>query len=112
MTSPTGEVVFDYSSYNGRYVIGFGVLEFETKWSSASDTRIHVSNDPPSINGVGLACGCRSISQVECAASLDYTVSLSETIPRPNRRTAQHGGLLRRHSSARNQECQASRRQR
>ena len=73
MTSPTGEVVFDYSSYNGRYVIGFGVLEFETKWSSASDTRIHVYNDPPSINGVGLACGCRSISQVESAASLDYT---------------------------------------
>ena len=73
MTSPTGEVVFDYSSYNGRYVIGSGVLEFETKWSSASDTRIHVYNDPPSINGVALASGCTSISQVESAASLDYT---------------------------------------
>ncbi len=47
MTSPTGEVVFDYSSHNGRYMIGSGVLEFETKWSSASDTSIHVYNDPP-----------------------------------------------------------------
>ena len=73
MTSPTGEVVFDYSSYNGRYIISSGVLEFETKWSSASDTRIHVYNDPPSINGVALAFGCRSISQVASAASLDYT---------------------------------------
>ena len=79
MTSPTGEVVFDYGSYNGRYVIGSGVLEFETKWSSGSDTRIRVYNDPPSINGVALACGCRSISQVESAASLDYT-SRSRTL--------------------------------
>ena len=72
-TSPIGDVVFDYSSYNGRYVIGSGVLEFEKKWSSASDTRIHVYNDPPSVNGVALTCGCRSISQVQSAASLDYT---------------------------------------
>ena len=27
MTSPTGEVAFDYSSHNGRYVIGSGMLE-------------------------------------------------------------------------------------
>ena len=68
MTSPTGEVVFDYSNFNGRYVLGSGVLEFETKWSSASATRIHVYNDPPSINGVALAHGCTSISQVERAS--------------------------------------------
>ena len=73
MTSTTGEVAFDYTSYNGRYAIGEGVLEFETKWSSASDIRIHVYNDPPSINGVALASGCMSISQVKRAASLDYT---------------------------------------
>ena len=73
MTSPTGEVVFDYSNFNGRYVVGSGVLEFETKWSSASATSIHVYNDPPSINGVALARGCTSISQVESAALLNYT---------------------------------------
>ena len=73
MTSPTGEVVFDYSSYNGRYVIGAGVLEFETQWSKASDTSIYVLNDRPSINGVALARGCDSISQVENAESLDYS---------------------------------------
>ena len=73
MTSPTGEVAFDYSSHNGRYMIGSGVLEFETKWSSASNTSMHVYNDPPSINGVALARGCESISQVESAVLLDYT---------------------------------------
>ncbi|MCY3820764.1 MAG: TIR domain-containing protein [Gammaproteobacteria bacterium] len=73
MTSPTGEVVFDYSSYNGRYAIGSGVLEFESKWTKASDTSIHVYNDPPSINGIALASGCDSISQVKNASSLDYS---------------------------------------
>ena len=73
MTSVTGDVVFDYSSNNGCYVIGSGELEFETKWSKASDTSIHVYNDPPSINGVALARGCDSISQVLNAELLDYT---------------------------------------
>ena len=73
MTSPTGEVVFDYSSHDGRYVIGSGILHFETMWTKASDTSIHVYNDPRSINGVALARGCELISQVEDAASLDYT---------------------------------------
>ncbi len=73
MTSPTGEVSFDYSGHNGRYVIGSGMLEFETMWTKASDTRIRVYNDPSSINGVALAHGCTSISEVSDAKSLDYT---------------------------------------
>ena len=72
-TAPTGEVVFDYSSFNGSYVIGSGMLEFETKWAKASDTRIHASNEPPSVNGIALARGCTSIAQVKNAKSLDYT---------------------------------------
>ena len=73
MTSPSGDVIFDYSSHNGRYVIGSGELEFETMWTRGSDADIHVYNDPPSINGVALAQGCGSISQVLNARSLDYT---------------------------------------
>ena len=46
MTSLTGEALFDYSSYNGRYVIGRGTLEFETRWSKASNVSIHAVNDP------------------------------------------------------------------
>ena len=74
MTSLVGEVVFDYNNHNGRYVIGSDNLEFETKWSKASDVRIYALNDPPSIYGIAL--GPREwtdISQVVDAASLDYT---------------------------------------
>ena len=81
MTSPTGEAAFDYSSHNGRYVIGRGRLEFETNWTKASDTSIHLYNDPPSIRGVALARSCRSIEEVTSAAELDYT-SRARTIPR------------------------------
>ena len=73
MTSLIGEAVFDYSNYNGRYIIGVNLLEFETAWSKASNTRIHVYNDPQSINGVALAKGCASISGVLDAEVLDYT---------------------------------------
>ena len=73
MTSPMGEVVFDYSSYNGRYVIGSGHLKFETKWTKAGKTSIHVYNDPPTINGVALARGITSIPQVLNATALDFT---------------------------------------
>ena len=82
MTSLTGEVVFDYSNHNGHFVIGRGHLSFETMWSKASDTSIHVLNDPPSINGVALAKGCNSIAEVSEAAELDFS-SRSRT-PRRN----------------------------
>ena len=74
MTSLVGEAVFDYSSHNGLYVIGRGTLEFETKWSKASNVSIHVLNDPPSINGLALAPReWTSIRQIVNAESLDYT---------------------------------------
>ena len=80
MTSPTGEAVSDYSNHDGRYVIGGGTLQFETKWSKASDERIYLLNDPPSINGVALARNCASIHQVTNAEALDYT-SRTRSIP-------------------------------
>lgn len=74
MTSLIGEAVFDYSTHNGRYVIGRGNLEFETKWSKASNVSIHVYNDPSSINGVALAPReWMSFEQIVNAESLDYT---------------------------------------
>lgn len=74
MTSLVGEAVFDYSNHDGRYVIGSGVLEFETKWSKASNVSIHLVSDPPSINGIALGPSeWTSIQQVVNAKSLDYT---------------------------------------
>ena len=73
MTSPVGEAKFDSSSYNGRYVIGSGVAKFETKWSKASDSSIHVYNDPASIHGVAIDRNASAIHEVTRASTLDYT---------------------------------------
>ena len=73
MTSPVGQAKFDYSSYSGRHIIGSGVAEFETKWSKASDTSIHVVNDPASIHGVAIDCNASTIHEVTKAGTLDYT---------------------------------------
>ena len=73
MTSLAGEAVFDYGSHNGRYIIGYGNLEFETKWNKSSNVNIHIDNDPASIYGIALARECTSIGQILNAESLDYT---------------------------------------
>ena len=73
-TAYAGEVAFDYSAFNGRYIIGRGKLEFETDWTKASNTVIHVYNDPPSIYGVAVCPrDVMWIGNVTNAESLDYT---------------------------------------
>ena len=67
----SGRATFDYSNNNGLYTIGDGDLSFETKWSKASDTSIHLYNDPPSIESVAIAIGATSIESVTDAASYD-----------------------------------------
>jgi len=69
----SGEVTFDYSAYNGRYVIGKGETAFETAWSKASDTRIHLVNDPPSIHGIAIARGATEFQQINDASACDFT---------------------------------------
>ena len=72
LTSLTGEAAwFDYD-HGERFVIGRGDLQFETMWSKANATSIHVYNDAPSIEGVALASGYTSIGQIIDARFLDY----------------------------------------
>ena len=73
MTSTVGEVVFDYSNYNGHYVIGSRMAEFETQWSKASNRSIQVYDHPASIHGVALDTKASAIHDVTEAATLDYT---------------------------------------
>ena len=73
MISPIGEVVFNYSNFNGRYVIGSGTVEFETMWTKGSNKSIYVYNDSDSINGVAVARRFNSIYEITDAAKLDYT---------------------------------------
>lgn len=85
-----GEVTFDYSAHNGRFLIGAGPTEFETKWSKASDHSIHIYNDPPSIHGLAIAKGVTTFGQIEDAAAYDFT---SRT------RTPQQGEIVILHNA-------------
>lgn len=75
----SGEVTFDYGAYNGSYVIGSGTSSFETAWSKASDSAIHLYNDPSGIHGIALARGAAAIDQIEDASAYDFT-SRSRTV--------------------------------
>ncbi len=74
-----GRVSFDYSNNNGRFIIGENELKFETAWSKASGDSIHVYNDPPSIESLGLAIGITSISQISDASV--YTMNSRTRTP-------------------------------
>ncbi|MCY4302669.1 MAG: hypothetical protein OXC68_13160 [Aestuariivita sp.] len=73
MDSRTGEIVFNYSNHNGRYMIGRGQWKFETEWSKASNTFIHIYNNPPSIRGMAIAREATLFSQVIDEKGLDFT---------------------------------------
>jgi hypothetical protein len=51
----TGEARFNYSNYDGRFRIGEGPCEFETRWSKASKTAIYCYIDGTNVRGVALA---------------------------------------------------------
>ena len=71
--SVNGFVSFDYSNHNGRYCIGQGVYEFETRWSKASDISIYCYNDAPSIRGIAVAPIGMSVKDINDAGIRDYT---------------------------------------
>ena len=66
-----GKVTFDYSNNDGKYSIGSGAYMFETRWSKASDRRIYILNDPPSIRTVALVKDKQAISSIDDARVYD-----------------------------------------
>jgi hypothetical protein len=69
----SGSVEFNYSNNNGCYTIGREELLFETAWSKANDTSIHIYNDPPSIDSLAIAIGIAKISDVRGINGLDFS---------------------------------------
>lgn len=67
----TGEVTFDYSNNNGKYIFGAGDMAFETAWSRASNKSIHAYTDPPSIRSVALAISVKEIIEITDASCFD-----------------------------------------
>jgi hypothetical protein len=74
-----GTVTFDYSNNNGRYALGQGELMFETAWSKAGKTSIHIYNDPESIHTVALAKGVGDINEIIDSRGYD-TSSRARTV--------------------------------
>ena len=74
-SSFSGKVEFDYDNNNGRYMIGEGSMQFELYFSSASNGAIHIYNTPSNIEGIALAYGASSFSDITDASVLDYTSS-------------------------------------
>jgi hypothetical protein len=70
-----GEIEFDYTSHDGRALIGQGQTAFETSWSNGGSSAIHVYNDPRGIRGVAIAPDASSPTDVTMAsvAGLDFT---------------------------------------
>ncbi|GEM_PF-2069846 len=69
----SGEASFDYSSYNGRFRIGSGQFEFETRWTKASDKSIYCYTDSPSVRAVALTPNGATIENTRDASHLDFT---------------------------------------
>lgn len=69
----SGDVVFDYSSHDGRFEFGHGDLSFESKWSRSSKQSICCYNDPPSIRGVAEAPVKIDFTALGDVSTLDFT---------------------------------------
>lgn len=72
---PLGEATFNYTSHDGRFIIGADTWKFETRWSSAGPGVAHLYNDPIGIEGIAIGEGVARISQVtpDVVAAADFT---------------------------------------
>ena len=69
----TGRPRFNYSSNNGKYWIGSGDMEFELKFSKASNTSIHMASDSKGIESIALATSISEINQIKSIDVFDFT---------------------------------------
>jgi len=68
-----GEANFNYSSYNGRFRIGDGHFEFETRWTKASNTSIHCYTDSTNVRGIALVPKGAILKFIPPVEKLDFT---------------------------------------
>lgn len=67
----SGIATFDYSNNNGKFAIGQGELMFETQWSKASNTSIHIYTNPPTIRTVAIVKDTENIYEIRDARNYD-----------------------------------------
>jgi pyrimidine deaminase RibD-like protein len=67
-----GAASFDFTHNDGNYTLEHGDLLFETTWSNASNSSIHVYKNG-NLRGVGIARGASSFADVRDASVYDMT---------------------------------------
>lgn len=66
-------ITFCHEDYDGRFLIGQDEWQFEIATSGASGDGIYIYNAPPSISGVAIAEGAKSIKDICDASTLNYS---------------------------------------
>jgi hypothetical protein len=64
---------FNYSNHDGKFRIGEGLCEIETRWNKASDRSIHCTSDGSGVRGVALAPKDVQLKELTNVAGLDFT---------------------------------------
>jgi pyrimidine deaminase RibD-like protein len=67
-----GEVTFNFTQNDGKYTIGNGHLLFETQWSNAGSSSIHVYKNS-NLRGIGIARSAKSFADVRDASAYDMS---------------------------------------
>jgi pyrimidine deaminase RibD-like protein len=68
-----GEASFNFTHNDGRYAIGYTPFLFETRWSNASNSSIHIYKDGTNLDGVGVALGAECFADVRDASAYDMS---------------------------------------
>jgi pyrimidine deaminase RibD-like protein len=68
-----GEAAFNFTQNDGKYTIGHGNLLFETRWSNASNCRIHVYRGNTNLRSLGIVRGAKSFADVRDASAHDMS---------------------------------------
>ncbi|MBT2794566.1 hypothetical protein [Paraburkholderia strydomiana] len=69
----SGQVEFNYERNDGKFTIGQAPWAFETMWTKASDKVIYLYKDPPSIDAIARAVNVTKISDVNDAATFEFS---------------------------------------
>jgi len=69
----TGTASFDFTHNDGNYTLGHGELLFQTHWSNAGNSSIHVYKDCTNLRGAGIARGANCFTDVRDASAYDMS---------------------------------------
>ncbi len=67
-----GEIAFDYSNHDGKYIIGEGNSEFLTRWSRGSKRTIHAYTDNTNLS-IALCAPTVGLNHIRDSSALDFS---------------------------------------